>query len=238
MIEKDIFDSFNLIITNNYFIAIMAGGAAGLLVKFLTKTSSEKIFQYNRKKTLLILFSKISYIDSYKQTIYKYWESQEYYKNSNSIIVLESETYKEIMRFRESILDCINEITLYKKSPYLMFDDYLIIQQYAWSAYSHFHEISNLENGIGIENKTLEYHRYYAKLIIERFKKSTPKYFKKQWTSEFDKQGGSQFIMQPEIQPGDIIGLHHNGQNEILNYDAQFSAMMKELREIKEIVEK
>lgn len=238
MTEKYIFDSINLIITNQYFIAIIGGGFAGLLVKIFTKARSEKVFQFNHKKTLLFLFSKISYIDSYKQTIYKYWENHEHYKNSNSMIVLESETYKEIMRFRELILDCINEITLYKKSPYLMYDDYLVIQQYAWSAYSHFHEISNLENGIGIDNKSLEYHRYYAKLIIERFKKLTPKNFKKKWTFEFDKEGGSKFIIQPEIQPGDLVGAHHNFQNQILNYDAQYSSIMKLLRKIKEILEK
>lgn len=238
MAEENILYSLYPLFIDKIAYAMLAGIGAGLIVKFVISTNSEKIFNNNRKKTLHFLFSKISLIDSYKQTIYNYWQNQEYYKNSNSMIVLESETYKEIIRYRGLILDCIKEITLYKKSPYLAFDDYLVIQQYAWSAYSHFHEISNLENGIGIDNKTLEYHRYYAKLIIEKFKKLTPKYFKEDWTSEFDKQGGSQFIKQPEIQPGDIVGTHHNFQNEILNYDAQFGTMMKLLREIKGILEK
>lgn len=236
MIEKDISDLLQVLIYDTYLVALIGGTVAGLLVKFLTVSRSEKVFQYNRKKTLNFLFSKISYIDSYKQTIYKYWENHEYYKNSNSMIVLETETYKEIMRFRELIFNSIKEITLYKKSPYLMIDDYLVMQQYAFSAYTHIHEIGNLDNGIGINNKELEFHRYYAKLIIEKFKKSTPNSFRKQWNIEFNKVGGIQFIVEPQIEPGDIITAHYNLQNELLNYDAQYSSIMKLLREIKEIL--
>ena len=222
------------IIENAYVVAVVGGIAAAVIVKIVVKSRRDKVFENNRAKILFIVFSNISLVDSYKQSIYNYWQDQKVDKKSGSIIILPLETFKEIFRYRQLLLDCIDTLTLYKDSPYLSFDEYLVVQQYAWSALSHFYVISNVENAIGINNKSLKFHRYYAKLIILRFKKSTPEKFIKDWNVEFEKAGGIKFVNRPLLEPGDIMSGHHDFRNELSHYDAKYAKMMKLLDEIKD----
>ena len=162
------------------------------------------------------------------------WESHEYYKNSNTMMVFDPHVYKEILRFRELILDEIKALTLHKNSPYVILSEYLLLLQYALSAYEHLHEIDNLENGLGINKKSLEYHRYYAKEIINSLGNFVPDCFVKKWDAEFKKIGGSQFVVKPPIELGDRIIAHHNLRNEALYFDAQHSKIMELLEKIKD----
>jgi hypothetical protein len=132
------------------------------------------------------------------------------------------------------ILDEIKAITLHKNSPHVILSEYLLLLQYALSAYNHLHNISNLENGMEIDKKSLEYHRYYAKEIIETFTHFVPEYFVKNWDVKFKKMSGSQFIIKPSITAGDIITAHHNFRNEALYFDAQYSSIMEFFRNIKD----
>ena len=84
----------------------------------------------------------------------------------------------------------------------------------------------------------MEYHRYYAKKIIDLFGKDTPEYFKTAWEKEFAKIGGSHQVKQPKVELGDTITSHHNMGNELLYYDYYFSTIMEKLREIEKDVKK
>lgn len=206
--------------------------------KYVWKSKQEIIFEKNAEKAIQLLFSHLSYVDSYKSTIFQYLEKQQNYDiNNTSHLTLPEWDYKEVLRFRELILDEVKNLSqLQKYSTYLTLEQYLATLQYSTSIYSFIIPIRNEEFGISIDKKSLEFHIYHAKEIIELFEKSTPKYFKENWEPEFKKMGGINLIKTPKTEPGDIIGPHHNLRNELLYYDYAFSEIMKEIIEIKKML--
>ena len=148
-------------------------------------------------------------------------------------MIFDSSTYDEICRFKNRMFDEIEAISLYRNSPYVLLSNYILVQQYALSAYDHIHKISNLENGMGVYEKSLEYHRYYAKEIVEKISDYVPDWFVNKWNIEFQKVGGMQDITKPSIELGDIVGSYYNFNNRVLYFDAQYASVMKALEEIK-----
>ena len=216
-------------------ISVVGGVVSGVIVSIIRKTKADQIFDRNVKIVYEGLFSHIQKVDNYKKHAFDLWESHPEYKNSTSM-VFSSFAYDEICEFRNLMFKEIEAISLYRNSPYILLSDYILIQQYALSAYAHIHEVSDLKNGMIVYEKSLEYHRYYAKEIIEKIPDHVPHQFADKWNAEFQKIGGIQAVVEPSIEPGDLIGPYHNFSNQVLYFDAQHASMMKVLEEIKNAV--
>jgi len=216
-------------------IGILSTVVVAYLFKFVWKPNQELLFEKNVKHTTRLLFSHLGYIDSYKNTIFGFLEEQKDFDiNNTTHLILPEFTYKELFRFRELILDEIKYLSQVQKfSAYVTLEQYLAIQQYATSIHFFIHPISNEKYGIFIFRKSLEYHRYYAKQIIDLFGKSVPDNFYDKWKKEFVNVGGIHLIKKPKAEPGDIAGPYYNLNNELLYFDSTFSTIMEELAEIK-----
>ena len=211
----------------------VAGLAAGIIVKFRTKTTAEKTFEENSKLVYDDLFSRVSRIDTFKQAIYKIWEKPDFFKNTDMSVSLTPHNHEEIQRYEKLILDELKAMTFHRNSPYVFLPEYLLLQQYSLSAYYHWDEIGNEEHRINIDKKSLEFHRFYAKKIIETFKDFVPKDFIDKWELEFERMGGSQLITEPSLEPGDAPKMYLNLRNETLYFDAQHHSIIELLRDIK-----
>ena len=216
-------------------IGIASTIVVAFLFKYVWKPKHELVFEENAVQTIDLLFYHLSFVDSYKTSIFNYLEKQENFDiNSTTHLILPECYYKEIFRFRRLILDEIKILSkIQRYSAYITLRQYLAIQRYATSVYSFIIPISNEEFGISINKKSLEFHRYYAKEIIELFNKFVPTRFKDNWEREFQNAGGFALITKPQPEPGDIIGPHHNLHNELLYYDSTFVTIMEEIAEIK-----
>ena len=102
----------------------------------------------------------------------------------------------------------------------------------ALSAYSFLNIITNMKFTISVDTKTLEFHMYHAKQIIQLFGNLTAKAFQDDWNREFVKWGGIDSIIQPSIEPGDVVGPYFNIWNSIFSYDPNFLKIMEKLDEI------
>ena len=219
---------------NIWFIAMSVGIGilSGLIVRVSTKSKYETNFQKNTKAVYNEIFACISRVDSYKQRIYEMLESGDSYKNSKTLKIFNLLVYKEIQHFRNLILNEVKQITFYKNSPYVLLSEYLLLLQYCWSAYDYLYKIRDKNNVMGLTEKSLRYHIFYAKEITTTFKNAVPEDFSDKWELEFEKLGGLTRITKPLIKPGDIITSHYNFQNELMYSDAQYSSIMELLREI------
>ena len=232
----------NTMIALDFFQIILAAIAVGstvviaVLFRYVWKPQPEKIFEENLESTIKIIFQHLSLVDSYKESIFNYLDTDEtsdmlkYFPHKFS-----KYTYDEIFRRHELISDQIKILSnILKLLGYIRLEQYLAILQYAASAYSFLYKISNEEYTIGVHVKTLEWHRYYAAHIIRLFGSKVPKNFKGKWNLEFAKIGGIDFISKPSISPGDVIGPEYNLHNSLLFYDPQNSNIMNKLNGITE----
>lgn len=219
-------------------IGITSTIAVAYLFKYRWQTKQESIFQRNVEQTTNLIFYHLSYADSYKGSIFKYLEKQEDFDiNSARNLTLPKYDYDEVFRFRDLILDEFKNISLMQKfSSYITLEQYLTVQKYVTSAANFIVKISNRENQIIIQKKTLEYHRYHAKKIIELFGETTRPSFREKWEKEFASMGGEHLVKEPSGEPGDVLGVHYNIHNELLFYDYTFSEIMNELAKIKEMI--
>ncbi len=217
-------------------LSIVAGVISGLVVTVLMKTRADKIFDKNAKIVYGDLFSHIDRIDAYKENMFRLWQPR-LRNNGSAKIVLEPHIYREIRQLRSLILKEVEYMSLYRNSPYVSLSEYLLLQQYALSAYSHLTEISNVEDEASVNEKSLEHHMFYAKEIIENLpKRVVPKHFVYKWDQEFQRRGGIQAVRRPLMEPGDSFGSYHNFNNEVRYFDAQYVSIIKALNDIKDAV--
>ena len=214
-------------------VSIAAGVISGVLVRIFSRSRYEKNFKKNAKTTYDSLFYHVSRIDAYKQNIYKIWESYKFDENSAGIKTLTAPIYQEVQNLRNLIFNEIGAMTFHKNSPYVLISEYLLLMQYCLSVHSHLYEIANRDNAMSMNKKSLEYHMFYAKEIINTFKDFVPKNFIRKWELEFEKLGGREHVVKPTMEPGDILSPHYNFQNEAMYFDSQYTSIMKLLREIK-----
>lgn len=220
------------------FVGIISTIIIAYLFKYQWKTKQERIYQKNVEQTTELIFYHLSYVDSYKRSIFGYLEKQRNFDiNTTRSLTLPKYDYDEVFRFRDLILEEVKNISLMQKfSSYITLEQYITVQKYATSAVNFIIKISNRENEIIVEKKTLEYHRYYAKKIIELFGETTHPSFRKKWEDEFARIGGEHLVEEPKGEPGDVLGVHHNIHNELLFYDYTLSEIMNELAEIKKMI--
>ena len=122
--------------------SIVAGVISGVIVSVLRKTKADKVFDKNAKVVYSGLFSHILRIDSFKKNIFELWETHPRYK-APTVLEFNSSTYDAVCRFRSFMFQEIEAMSLYRNSPYILLSEYLLLQQYALSAYHHLHKVSN-----------------------------------------------------------------------------------------------
>lgn len=225
-----------MIVIETIVISILAGLASGLasgfIVRLTTKSKYEIAFEKNVNTAYNNLFATIAKVDVHKQQIYDMWEPHESCKNFNVVKSLDPFVYSDIKYHKNIILKQIERITLYKNSSYVLLSEYLLLLRYCLSAYTSLHEDSGIDNGMGMDERSLEYHRFYAKEIITTFS-FVPETFANKWRPEFEKLGGPTYIVKPPLEPGDTPAVHLFG-DEIMDFDPHYRSIMEMLREIKD----
>lgn len=94
------------------------------------------------------------------------------------------DVFQNIEMFNESIVEEGKQLLEYiKSSTYVTKFQYDAIRQYIWSAHSFLEMYGNSTYNIKIN--VLEFHKYYAKQIIDEFGYLVPKDFKTAWNAEF-----------------------------------------------------
>ena len=226
-------DLFQIILT---IIAVGSTVVIAVLFRYVWKPQPEKIFEENLESTIKIIFQHLSLVDSYKESIFNYLETDKTLDITKDFPhKFNKYAYNEIFRFRKLIFDQIEILSnISKLLGYIRLEQYLAILQYAVSAQSFLYKILNEEYTIGVNIKTLELHRYYAAHIIRLFGSKVPKNFKDKWDLEFAKIGGINSINRPLLAPGDVIGPEYNLHNLLLFYDPQNSNIMDKLNDINE----
>ena len=226
-----------MIDVDTVFISILVGFASGLASSFIVRRTTtsryETTFTKNAKTAYKNLFTNVLRIDSYKQQIYEKWERQGFYEET-SAKCFKPFDYNDIQHYKKLILNRIEEIYFYRNSPYILLSEYLLLLRYCWSAYTYLYEIDNLDNGMGANEKALEYHMFYAKEIITTFNDFVPEDFANKWRREFEKYGGPAHIVEPRLEQGDAFGPHHDFDNNIVKFDPHYNSIMKLLLEIKD----
>ena len=214
-------------------ISIIGGIVTAIIFRRMFLSKESKIFRQNSDEITDILFRHIRNIDSYKNSIYSYIDNSEQVSDDTRITVMIDEGgQKQINMYLDDIQHELDSIMLYDRySTYLSVEQYRYILQYIHSFMSSMLYVENTAV-IYIIKIELEYHRYYAKKIIQTFGKSTDENFKTKWYEEFDKNGGIDNTHKPKPSLGTIITHHHNVNNEIMKYDSHVFLIKERLTKI------
>jgi hypothetical protein len=222
-------------ITVNVIIAT----AIAFLFKYVFKPKIENVFEKNTKYVDDLFFSHISFIDSYKKSIFNHLESNsEFNPDTGKMYRYSKPIYDEIFRYRELILNEIERIQNFKNLPGSMtLENFLKVQRYTSISYTFIEKVGNVDDGIFYNPRELERQRFYAKEIIESFGKSADQFYLR-WRSEFAQVGGIHNVKFRMHEPGDIVGLDVNLNDELLLWDPRFSALQKDIQKLKESLSK
>ncbi len=177
-----------------------------------SRVSDDKV-----EETIKMLFEHIGRIDSFKASIYDNLNGTIIPITPNTIQLSEYR-YNEIIRYQKLIyheIELMRNIQIYR--IYLTNEQYLFAIRYAYSATEFIIRIDNCIQTIAIDQKTLQYHAHYASKITTLFKKTIPYEFGQKWKNKFKDINDFNPHMEPEIEPGDLVQLHNNINNDILN---------------------
>lgn len=226
---------FYIGITINAIIALILV----LLFRFPFRPKIEKVFKKNTEYVDDLFFQHISSIDGYKKRIFEHLESNSDFNPDNGTMYrYPQHIYNEIFRYRGLILNQIEIIQSFKNLPGDMrLDHFMKVQRYTVTAYTFIGEIGNVDNGISYNPRELERHRFYAKEIVESFGKPANRFYL-QWKSEFDQVGGIHNVKYIMHEPGDIVGLDVNIDDELLLWDPQFSTLKESIQELNSKIQK
>jgi len=193
----------------NIILSLFVAVGVGLFIKFFVKTSNEKIYEKNRSQTIDLIFYHLSFIDSYKKSIYGLLEPFIDFNNeSPRKISLDENAYNEIFRYRKLIVDKFAAIPNFRYySTYLTRKENDMLIGYIASIF-FFGQIQNMDksirkNEIFFFPRTLKQHRFLAKSILDTFEKDIDINFKEDWKKELMKFGGVD-IRFPTAEPGDV----------------------------------
>ena len=217
-------------------IGILSTGVIAYLFKSVWKPKPEKIFEDNMEKNAQVIFQQLLVIDTFKQRIFDYLDGDTTFDTQKqSWHTFPKPIFDDMIRLQNIIRIYGDSLTQFlKSSGYITINQYLAVRSYVISAYSFLSLILDMEFTITIDKKTLEFHKYHAKQIIQYFGKSTSKNFFKKWNSEFVKIGGIDSITQPKFEPGDVMGPYYNLFNSVLLSDPNFDQITVKLEQIQE----
>lgn len=220
-------------------VTVIIAAVIAFLFKFVFKPKIEKVFEKNTKYVDDLFFNHISFIDSYKKSIFNHLESNsEFDPNNGTMYRYTKPIYDEIFRYRELILNEIETIQNFKNlSGDMTLDNFMKVQRYTSTAYTFIEKVGNVDDGIFYNPRELERHRFYAKEIIESFGRPANEFYLR-WRSAFAQVGGIHNVKYRMHEPGDIVGLDVNISDELLLWDPQFSTLQKGTQKLKETISK
>ena len=220
-------------------IGILSTAVIAYLFTSVWKPKPEKIFEDNMEKITQMIFQQLSLIDVSKQRIFNYLDNAVTFDmQKQSWHTFPEPIFNDMKELQNMIRGYVDSLTEFLRlSGYITLNQYLAVQSYAISAYSFFNTITNMKFTIIIDKKTLEFHRYRAKQIIQFFGKSTPEIFLNKWNFEFVKNGGIDSITEPRFELGNVIGPYHNLFNQLLLYDPNFYQISIKLDQIQKTLD-
>lgn len=121
---------------------------------------------------------------------------------------------------------------LHSSSNSIMFDEYMAIQKYITAIHVMIDLDKSDQKYVFFDSKALEYIWYYAKIITIIIDKKELGTFYTIWQNNFALKGGIDKIEKPKAEPGDVLSVHHDLNDELFYYDAKFSGIMEEFRKI------
>ena len=173
------------------------------MVKYRRKSTSEKVYDANRKSAIDGIFEHLKEIDNHKLAIYANIEICTSAENSR--LQYTNDIFYNIEAYQELIESGGKQLFEYVyESEYFTDQQCESIKGYVWSA-CNFLELA--EPGFYQINKNLlDFHKYGAYMIIKQFGKLTDENFKYKWQPEF----ASGVISENEIDFDDTIyyGFH------------------------------
>ena len=214
-------------------IGIIGGIVTAIIFRYILLSKESKIFRQNSNEITNILFRHIHNIDSNKDSIYSYIDNSKPVSDNTKITAIINELdQKQIDMHLDNIQRELNNIMAYDRySTYLSVEQYRYILQYVHSFISSIRCFEDTSL-IYIIKTELEYHRYYAKKIIQTFGKFTDENFKTKWYEEFDKNGGIDNTQKPKSSRGTIVTHHFNINNEVMNHNSSVFLIKEKLTKI------
>ena len=213
-------------------IGIGSSIAIAIIFKYRIIPEEAKLYRENVKQTIDLIFDHLWYVDHFKSRIYEIIEPKmiTYGKNRHMKITINNEELDEIKFLRDSIGKEIYNLSFHERySTYVTINQYISILQYSYSVIV-FGSLSDIDQKvIHIDEKDLDYHKYYAKRIIEEFGDKINKDFKTKWMECFENIGGINNICEPTAEPGDIPWYHWNVRNEMFHNNSHHFVIDKKL---------
>lgn len=224
------------------YVGITVGAIVTFLISLLVlwlirnplKPKMEKSFEDNAKVIRGKMITHLNEVNYWMYRLFKELEKIENFNGSkNSSYTITSGQFTEFQYNKEKINELWKKIQILHDSPNtITFNEYLIIQKFVTAIHSTVHFTSNKENHIFFDSKSLEFVWYYAKLIMLTIDDERLNKFKDDWQSDFNLVGGIDKIEKPKMEPGDILTIHHDLNDELFYYDAKYSGIMTRFREV------
>ena len=199
-----------------------------------------KLYRENVKQTIDLIFDHLSYVDHFKSEIYEIMGSKiiTYGKKQSTKITVNNDELTNIKDLINNIKKEIYKLSYHERySTYVTINQYISILKYSYSAITFLTFIDNDPKIIYIDEKNLDYHKYYAKMIIEEFGDKINKNFKTKWMKCFENIGGINSIYEPTPEPGDIVGYHWNVRNEMFHNNSHHFIINEKLDRVIEKLE-
>ena len=215
--QNELIDMLDLTDIIFLIVNIISAIVIASLFRYVWRPKFSHISDKKVEETIKMLFEHIERIDGYKSSIYDKLNGIIIAIIPNSIQLSEIE-YNEIIRLQKLIyheIELMYNMQIYR--TYLTNEQYVFAIRYAYSASQFITHIDNCARAITIDQKTLQYHVYYASKIITLFKKIIPYEFEQNWKNKFKDINDFNPHIEPKIELGDSVKSHHNINNHILN---------------------
>lgn len=219
-------------------VGIVAGAIIASIIAYLFKHSwipePEQILNRNTKFTRQKLIGHLYEVNYWKNSIFTMLEKIDNFDHSKDGAYQLTENQWDQMDYaKKRIIGELENIeNLRKISGTILLEEYIAIQKYMASLNSFIVYSGNMRYHITFVLKELEFARYYAKEIIELIDNKYLIDFNIHWQASFNTVGGISKIHKPELEPGDIVSIHHDFQDELFYIDTQYSKMMTKLLKI------
>ena len=201
-------------------LGLLGSVVIAITFKFYIIPEEAKLYRENVKQTIDLIFDHLSYVDHFKSRIYEIMDSKisTYNKKQPAKITVNNDELTNIKYLINNIKKEIYKLSYHERySTYITINQYISILKYSYSAIAFLTFVDNNPKIIYIDEKNLDYHKYYAKMIIEEFGDKINKDFKTKWMKCFENIGGINSIYEPIAEPGDTVGYHWNVRNEMFH---------------------
>lgn len=225
---------FQMAILFTLIFSIIGAFLGILLIKYPFKPKIEKDYEKNSK---IIRKKMINHLNDVSYWMGRLFEQLEKINgldlSKNSSCDITSEQFDQIKYSKKRINELWKKIQiLHGSTSSIIFNEYMAIQKYVTAIHAIIQIDNSNQNYIFFDLKALEFVWYYAKIIVSIIDKKELGTFYTIWGNNFTLKGGIDKIERPKIEPGDVLTLHNDLNDELFYYDAKFSGIMEGFREV------